>query len=156
MRSSMVNHIWTSIADAGRDLLRGRLSGRRRGIEALCRDLLSTRGEASGAALAREVVETFRALPDAERLAFFELLAQGFEVDHDRLVAAAEAYKAEPALELAAGAAPRHRVAAARAVPAHEHGAERHPLDRPDARAAAARAGRPPRARPSTPTCTRC
>ena len=99
MRSSMVNHIWTSIADAGRDLLRGRLSGRRRGIEALCRDLLSTRGEASGAALAREVVETFRALPDAERLAFFELLAQGFEVDHDRLVAAAEAYKAEPALD---------------------------------------------------------
>ena len=79
MRSSMVNQIWTSIADAGRDLLRGRLSGRRRGIEALCRDLLSTRGEASGAALAREVVETFRALPDAERLAFFELLAQGFD-----------------------------------------------------------------------------
>ena len=99
MRSSMVNHIWTSIADAGRDLLRGRLSGRRRGIEALCRDLLSTRGEASGAALAREVVETLRAVPDAERLAFFELLAQGFEVDHDRLVAAAEAYKAEPALD---------------------------------------------------------
>src|SRR3954449_6433953 len=108
MRSSMVNHIWTSIADAGRDLLRGRLSGRRRGIEALCRDLLSTKGEASGAALAPKVVETFRALPDAERLAFFELLAQGFEVDHDRLVAAAEAYKAEPALDslLALGRAP--------------------------------------------------
>jgi malonyl-CoA decarboxylase len=99
MRSSMVNQIWTSIADAGRDLLRGRISARRRGIEALCRDLLSTRGEASGAALAREVVETLRAVPDAERLAFFELLAQGFEVDHDRLVAAAEAYKAEPALD---------------------------------------------------------
>jgi malonyl-CoA decarboxylase len=99
MRSGMVNQIWTSIADAGRDLLRGRVSARRRGIEALCRDLLSTRGEASGAALAREVVETLRAMPDAERLAFFELLAQGFEVDHERLVAAAEAYKGEPALD---------------------------------------------------------
>ena len=99
MRASMVNHLWTSIADAGRELLRGRLGSRRRGIEALCRDLLSTKGEASGAAIAREVVETLRAMPESERLEFFLLLARGFAVDHERLLAAAGAYEQEPGLE---------------------------------------------------------
>lgn len=99
MRQSMVNQLLTSIADAGRDLLRNRLGRGRRGIEALCRDLLSTRGEASGAALAREVVQGLRAMPASERLGFFELLARAFAVDHDRLLAAAEAYRAEPGLD---------------------------------------------------------
>ena len=100
MRASMVNHLWASIADAGRDLLRGRLGGsRRRGIEALCRDLLSTKGDASGAAIAREVVETLRALPDSGRLEFFGLLAQAFAVDHERLLASSRAYEHDPGLE---------------------------------------------------------
>ena len=99
MRASMVNQLLTSIADAGRELMRNRLGRGRRGIEALCRDLLSTRGEASGAALAREVVQTLRAMPAVERLGFFELLASGFAVDHDRLLAAADAYQAEPGLD---------------------------------------------------------
>ncbi len=99
MRASMVNQLLTSIADAGRELMRNRLGRGRRGIEALCRDLLSTRGEASGAALAREVVQTLRAMPAVERLGFFELLASGFAVDHDRLLAAADAYRAEPGLD---------------------------------------------------------
>jgi malonyl-CoA decarboxylase len=99
---SMVNQLWASIADAGRELLRGRISGggrRRGGVEALCRDLLSTKGEASGAALARELVESLRTMPESERLGFYRLLAQGFEVDHDRLLAASAAYAAEPALD---------------------------------------------------------
>lgn len=99
MRASMVNHLWTSIADAGRDLLRGRLGSRRRGLGPLCHDLLSTKGEASGAAIAREVVETLRALPDPERLAFFELLARDFAVDHERLLAAASGYGQDPGLD---------------------------------------------------------
>ena len=71
MRSGMLDQLWTSIADAGRDLVRGRLGGRRRvSIQNLCRDLLSTKGEASGAALARELVESYRTMTEPERLAF--------------------------------------------------------------------------------------
>ena len=77
----MVNQLWASIADAGRDLLRGRGGrSRRPGLERLCSDLLSTRGEASGAALAREVVEAYRSLPDTDRLAFFQALARDHAV----------------------------------------------------------------------------
>ena len=79
MRSGMLDQLWTSIADAGRDLVRTRLHGRRRPpIRDLCRDLLSTKGEASGAALARELVEAYRAMGEADRLAFFTMLAQDY------------------------------------------------------------------------------
>jgi malonyl-CoA decarboxylase len=97
MPSSMLDQLWTSIADAGRDLVRNRLGGRRRTtIQALCRDLLSTRGEASGAALARELVEAYRTMTDAERLGFFTMLAQDYAADPARIEAAIEAWRQDP------------------------------------------------------------
>jgi malonyl-CoA decarboxylase len=97
MPSSMLDQLWTSIADAGRDLVRGRLGSRRRAtVQSLCRDLLSTKGEASGAALAREVVECYRTMTDAERLGFFLMLAQDYGADPDRILAAVEAYRQDP------------------------------------------------------------
>jgi malonyl-CoA decarboxylase len=97
MPSSMLDQLWTSIADAGRDLVRGRLGSRRRAtVQSLCRDLLSTKGEASGAALAREVVECYRTMTDAERLGFFLMLAQDYGAEPDRILAAVEAYQREP------------------------------------------------------------
>ncbi|MFO1035523.1 MAG: malonyl-CoA decarboxylase [Geminicoccaceae bacterium] len=99
MPTSMVNQLWTSIADAGRDLVRSRIAGRRRGgIEDLCRDLLSTRGEASGAALAREVVESWRAMSEADRLAFYRWLGSDLAVDRKRLGRAIETWREEPSL----------------------------------------------------------
>jgi malonyl-CoA decarboxylase len=93
----MLDQLWTSIADAGRDLVRNRLGGRRRTtIQALCRDLLSTRGEASGAALARELVEAYRTMTDAERLGFFTMLAQDYAADPARIEAAVEAWRHDP------------------------------------------------------------
>jgi malonyl-CoA decarboxylase len=92
----MVNQLWSSIADAGRELLWRRPGGRRRGIEVLVGELLSTRGEASGAALAREVVEAYRVLPDAQRLAFFQFLARDHAADPEAVTAAIEAYRAAP------------------------------------------------------------
>src|SRR5918997_1266427 len=86
MPSSMLDQLWTSIADAGRDLVRGRLGSRRRAtVQSLCRDLLSTKGEASGAALAREVVECYRTMTDSERLSFFLMLAQDYGAEPDRI-----------------------------------------------------------------------
>ena len=40
----------------------------------LCHDLLSGRGEASGTALAREVVTLFREMEGADRVAFLQML----------------------------------------------------------------------------------
>src|SRR5688572_1786084 len=97
MPSSMLDQLWTSIADAGRDLVRNRLGGRRRTtIQGLCRDLLSTRGEASGAALARELDEAYRTMTDAERLGFFTMLAQDYAADQSRIEAAVEAWRQDP------------------------------------------------------------
>jgi malonyl-CoA decarboxylase len=96
----MVNQLWASIADAGRDLLRGRGGrSRRPGLERLCSDLLSTRGEASGAALAREVVEAYRSLPDTDRLAFFQALARDHAVAPGEVQGAAERYRERPSAE---------------------------------------------------------
>jgi malonyl-CoA decarboxylase len=95
MLPSVFDQLMVSIADAGRDLLRGRHSNRRRGVEALAAELLSTRGEASGIALARELVLLLRSLPEAGRLAFFQRLASDFGPKPDRVSAAVEAYRAE-------------------------------------------------------------
>jgi malonyl-CoA decarboxylase len=112
----MLDQLWTSIADAGRDLVRGRLGNRRRAtVPALCRDLLSTRGEASGAALARELVEAYRTMTDAERLGFFAMLAQDYAADPSRILAAVEAYRQDPSPRSVQGLrraceAPRHEL----------------------------------------------
>lgn len=117
MPTSVLDQLWTSIADAGRELVRGRLGGSRKraSVEGLCRDLLSTRGDASGAALARELVEAYRTMTDQERLAFFQMLAKDYAADQARILAAMETYRAEPtprhvqALRLACEA-PRHEL----------------------------------------------
>ncbi len=58
--------------------------------------VISEKGEASGAALARELNESYRALDAAERLAFFRFLVAEFAPDPEPLRAAAEAYAMDP------------------------------------------------------------
>ena len=65
-------------------------------LEGLCRALLSGRGEASGVALARQVLDLYAALPVPARLDFFRLLARDFGPDPARLRAAWAAYDAGP------------------------------------------------------------
>ena len=60
---------------------------------ALCHALLSERGEASGAALAREALEAYRPLSGPALYAFFDVLAQEFSPDPDAVDAAASAYR---------------------------------------------------------------
>jgi malonyl-CoA decarboxylase len=67
----------------------------------LAEALLSERGEASGAAVARELHAAIRELNEGDRLAFLLFLATGFMPDAARLRRAAEAYLADPAPELA-------------------------------------------------------
>jgi malonyl-CoA decarboxylase len=67
----------------------------------LAEALLSERGEASGAAVARELHTAMRDLTDADRLAFLLFLASGFTPDGVKLRRAAEAYLADPSAEQA-------------------------------------------------------
>jgi malonyl-CoA decarboxylase len=60
---------------------------------ALCHALLSERGEASGAALAREALEAYGLLSGPALSAFFDVLAQGFSPDPDAVESAAGAYR---------------------------------------------------------------
>jgi len=63
---------------------------------ALCRALLSERGEASGATLAREAVRAIEALNEPERLRFFDALAGEFSPSPSAVSRAAQAYQADP------------------------------------------------------------
>jgi malonyl-CoA decarboxylase len=97
-----------SIAERGRALL-DRTLERRESAEQqseslieLCEQLLSGRGEASGVALAREILGQYAELTTGPRIAFFEALAKDFGPDHARLNAAIEAWKQAPSDETVA------------------------------------------------------
>jgi malonyl-CoA decarboxylase len=62
----------------------------------LCEALLSSRGEASGAAMADEILAAWRALAPDHRRDFLVALAEHFGPDQARLEAAVQAYKERP------------------------------------------------------------
>ena len=68
----------------------------------LAESLISERGEASGAAIARELLGVVTGLNKADRAAFFTFLGDGFLPDATLLRAAAASYIAEPDAENAA------------------------------------------------------
>jgi malonyl-CoA decarboxylase len=99
-----VNRVLASIADRGRRFAalpapsidpteRARL---------LAAALISSRGEASGAAIARELHAVLITLDAAQRLAFYTYLAINFAPDADRLGAAARAYLGDTTPQTAA------------------------------------------------------
>ena len=57
----------------------------------LLRTLISERGEATGAVLARRAVALYAGLEAAGRLRFFDVLARDFSPDRDAVLAAAMA-----------------------------------------------------------------
>ena len=67
-----------------------------RNAVSLCQALLSERGEVSGAALAQEALSAYRELPAAGLATFFDLLVSEFSPDPQQLIAAFEAYRADP------------------------------------------------------------
>ena len=100
MRQTFVGQIFNSIADAGRDLLDlGAGKSRSHSIEGVCRDLLTQRGEASGIALAREVVLLWQQISDDKRLEFLVFLQKEVSVDQALLDKAVAAYEADKTSE---------------------------------------------------------
>jgi malonyl-CoA decarboxylase len=83
----------SAIADLGRKYLPRRPPGSPVDVAiALCRDLLSSRGEASSAALAREIIDLYGRMSSGERTTFFERVASKFGYDADTVALAARAF----------------------------------------------------------------
>jgi malonyl-CoA decarboxylase len=96
VNTSFFGDMLQSIAERGRALItrdrRGVAEQRSANLAQLCEDLLSGRGEASGVALAREILSRYAELKIGPRIAFFEALAKRFGPDRSRLTAAATAW----------------------------------------------------------------
>jgi len=110
------------------------------------RELLSERGEASGVALAREILTRYGELTTGPRIAFFEALGQNFGPDHARLSAATAAWQQIPRTR-PPSSAPGLGAAPAGTVPPAQSGARRNRRTGAHARAAARGHGPPRRSR---------
>src|SRR5260370_8506232 len=87
--NAFFSDLLASISERGRTLLRraGSSDAKQNASDlvALCEALLSGRGEASGTAMAREVLDRYHHLDEASRLSFFETLARKFGPDPGNL-----------------------------------------------------------------------
>lgn len=103
MRSGwFLQDLMASIADQSRQLLPGYLFGgdTEEGLQQLIEALIAGRGEASGVAVAQQLLKHYRLLEDDDqRLAFFRYIARRFEPDVAQVSAAATAYSASPTPE---------------------------------------------------------
>jgi malonyl-CoA decarboxylase len=68
-------------------------------IIALCRSLVSDRGEVSGSRLAAEALDAYEALDERARRAFFDSLVREFSPDPEEVGRAGDAYRSDPSAE---------------------------------------------------------
>ena len=102
MNTYFFGELLQSITERGRSLL-DRTRDRRESAEELSasivdlsEQLLSGRGEASGAALASEILAQYAELTSGPRIAFFEAIAARFGANHAQLERAINAWRAAP------------------------------------------------------------
>src|SRR6478609_7801320 len=100
MANAFFSDLLSTISERGRTLLRrgGSSDTRQDASELLelCEALLSGRGEASGTAMAREVLDRYHDLDTAGRVSFFETLARDYGPDREKLSQAIESWRAQP------------------------------------------------------------
>jgi malonyl-CoA decarboxylase len=119
MNTSFFGELLQTISDRGRALVdrtrgrRGAAAERSESLVDMCEELVSVRGEASGTALARDILLRFAELTTGPRIAFFEALAHRFGPDQERLERAVAAWQKSPgdatAAELHQAAEPRRQ-----------------------------------------------
>src|SRR5262245_28692028 len=119
MNTSFFGELLQTISDRGRRLIdrardkRGDAAARSASLVELCEELLSGRGEASGVALAREILQHYDELTTGPRIAFFEALSVRCGVDRERIDAAVDGWTREgtddAAAELHHAAEPRRQ-----------------------------------------------
>ena len=98
--NAFFSDLLASISERGRTLLRrnGQSDTKQNASDLieLCEALLSGRGEASGTAMAREVLDRYRNLDEPGRLSFFAMLAKAYGPDREKLAQAIETWRAQP------------------------------------------------------------
>jgi malonyl-CoA decarboxylase len=118
MNTSFFGELLQTISERGRALLarsrRGEAAtARSESLVELCEDLLSSRGEASGVARAREILVRYGELTTGPRVAFFEALGERFGPDPGRMQVAITAWRERPsdatAAEVHAASEPRRQ-----------------------------------------------
>jgi malonyl-CoA decarboxylase len=115
VNTTFFSEMLQSIADRSRALIkrerREPAHERSAGLIELCEDLLSGRGEASGVALAQEILARYAEMTTGPRVAFFESLAKTFGHDQPRIDRAIAAWRQSPsdanAADLHAASEPR-------------------------------------------------
>jgi malonyl-CoA decarboxylase len=95
---SFLQELLTTIADQGRNLIPAALlgGGRRDHINDLATALLSGQGEASGVAIARELLSKYKSLSADDRRAFVRHIAETMQPDTEAITRAATSYIAAP------------------------------------------------------------
>jgi malonyl-CoA decarboxylase len=95
---SFLQELLNTIAEQGRQLLPRSLtwSDRQDDISDLAEALVSGRGEASGVAIAAEILARYQALPASDRHAFLVFLARTMQPDPARVAHAARSYLHDP------------------------------------------------------------
>ena len=100
MANAFFSDLLSTISERGRTLLRrgGPADAKQDASELieLCEALLSGQGEASGTAMAREVLDRYHNLDQAGRVAFFQTLARDYGPDREKLSQAIETWRAQP------------------------------------------------------------
>ncbi len=119
MNASFFGEMLQSISERGRALIdrarerRGSDATRSESLVELCDHLLSGRGEASGVAMARDILTRYAELTTGPRIAFFEALAARFGPDQARLERAIAVWRDNPtddtAAEVHAASEPRRQ-----------------------------------------------
>lgn len=98
MNISFFQELLQSISERGRQLLESRepAPGNAQALAQACRKLISGHGEASGVALARQVLCAYRDCPEELQKAFFDTLLKDFAPPHEALAAACQRYLDDP------------------------------------------------------------
>lgn len=91
---SLLADLLSTLIDRSHPAL-GPLRADARAIETLCRDLLGSKGEISGYAIARQILDRYQAMDDTKRKAFFTFLATEMDIDTSAIATALEAYDAD-------------------------------------------------------------
>jgi malonyl-CoA decarboxylase len=98
--NAFFSDLLASISERGRTLLRRAATSDDRqdasDLVKLCEALLSGRGEASGTAMARELLDRYHDLDEAGRRSFFGALARNYGPDREKLAQAIERWRAQP------------------------------------------------------------
>jgi malonyl-CoA decarboxylase len=100
MANAFFSDLLATISERGRSLLRRADpedgEGDASDLITLCEALLSGRGEATGTAMAREVLDGYHELDEDGRRSFFEALARDFGPDKEKLAEAIKAWQDLP------------------------------------------------------------